>query len=339
MENNTQPSGQQFTAEELLEANLKIHSPFGIRYVKRNHPGIYVAVITSISEADQQALVLRQELKERTDYADSKSKEVAALQKELDIERHNHDHAKEVINQQDTRTKELESEYKMWRSRFLEQKKLVIEKDARIKVLENEILYYAKNYEDLEAHKDKLREVLEETYAGALKDYEELEAYSDTNFPYHKWRQDARVWLDACKCRLSSGETKPPESPDSSTIPAEYPGKDYQMLCDHLFDEHGIIAIQQDMDEIISIVHEMDGKPASQWISVEDKLPVVGERYNFINDIEHSIYYGEIFGGKYMGERFGYHEFSLPGHCMTAKYYCPIPVPTESLTGIDTGIV
>ena len=43
-----------------------------------------------------------------------------------------------------------------------------------------------------------------------------------------------------------------------SKIPEYYPGMEYQQLFDHMYNEHGLILLESEMDEIIEICNTIN---------------------------------------------------------------------------------
>lgn len=67
-------------------------------------------------------------------------------------------------------------------------------------------------------------------------------------------------------------------------------------------------------------------KASDEWISMESGvLPRVGEDVGFIVVSDNPSINGRRMGGRYMGLRFGYHEFSVPGHGWEASHWCKLP--------------
>lgn len=66
------------------------------------------------------------------------------------------------------------------------------------------------------------------------------------------------------------------------------------------------------------------------WIDPNITPPEIGKKYAFVVDSPNDYYNGEVFGGKYQGNRYGYHEFSLPGISFAGILYQPLPNPPKS---------
>lgn len=198
------------------------------------------------------------------DEAISALKERKALREELDIERYNHDHAKKVIDQQDARIKELEAHIdKLATQGICELSKMEKEKDARIAELEKECARWKYAHEDMTRN-------MEATHIASCEKEKELEAVKKERdeLAWHNTRiitvenqRDEAVKLlgkatdliegdlhdfmtlkEQAICmdirqgfeRLSSGETKQPEIPDSSTCNHKWTvGKDDKPTCIH----------------------------------------------------------------------------------------------------------
>lgn len=292
-----QPTGQQLTAEENREKACAASAQDKRLFytdVKSYMLGFYSGYDHNVQQTTEKDTTIEDIYQQYYDLERKYNEDTAALREELEIALQDHKNA--CLSIVDL-TRQLEAVKK-------ERDETVKERD-HFKMLFTTTMNEYKEYILLLGEAVKLLKRYQNQFC--IEDEKDMQLQKDN---------------EDFLCRLSSGETKP-EKKSRMRGPGFY-----WPLFSHMYDEHGKILADSECDDIVRIVRRME----NPWVSVEDRLPVVGDRYNFINDITHSSFYGEVFGGKYMGCRFGHHEFTLPGHSMTAKYYCPIPAPPESLT-------
>jgi hypothetical protein len=65
--------------------------------------------------------------------------------------------------------------------------------------------------------------------------------------------------------------------------------------------------------------------PSLPWLNVEQNKPEQYQDVIFIVESDNDFYNGRILGGRYQGNQYGYHDFSVPGHEFSAKLWQPSP--------------
>lgn len=64
---------------------------------------------------------------------------------------------------------------------------------------------------------------------------------------------------------------------------------------------------------------------SSDWIDADVQAPQLMQDVAFIVESKNPMYNGRLLGGRYQGNQYGYHEFSVPGMSFSAKLWQPLP--------------
>lgn len=86
----------------------------------------------------------------------------------------------------------------------------------------------------------------------------------------------------------------------------------------YLFRTSEVIYLQRQ-----AFIKGAEAEAESKWVSVEDRLPAVGQRVMFVVDSTKDHYNGKVYGGVFTSDKY----FSVPGIAFQATFWQPSPQP------------